>query len=186
VDASWDGISVATIGHSNHAFDRLVALLAEHRIATVVDVRSSPYSRFLPQFNREDLAVGLARSGLVYAFAGEYLGGRPKDPACYKAGVVPDGKADYLSLVDYDAVAQQPWFLRGVARLRDLAAERPTTLLCAEEDPARCHRHHLIARDLVRRGATVVHIRGTGTTERMTAELFERDAVAARQLALLP
>jgi uncharacterized protein (DUF488 family) len=154
--------------------------LQRHGIAAVVDVRSAPYSRYSPQFNRRDLEHLVATAGIGYHFAGETLGGRPTDPASYKNGVVPDGHADYLELVDYAAVAERDWYRRGIARLRQLAAERPVALMCSEEDPARCHRHHLIAQTLLAEGISVRHIRASGEIEEATME-----APPARQLGLL-
>ena len=159
------GTIVHTIGHSNHTQDAFVALLRGRAIETVVDVRSAPTSRFAPQFNRRQLAAELARQGIAYAFAGDRLGGRPTDPACYKTGTVPDGAADYLNVVDYPAVARQPWFRDGIDRLVELATRQPVAVMCSEEDPARCHRHHLIAQTLLGRGVVVRHIRRDGATE---------------------
>jgi uncharacterized protein (DUF488 family) len=151
-----------TIGHSNSAAEELIDLLRRWSIALVVDVRSAPYSRYTPQFNRETLTQTLRGAGIEYAFAGEYLGGRPKDPACYFKGELPDGKANYLTLVNYAAVAEQPWYRKGVTRLLELARERPAAIMCSEEDPAHCHRHHLIAQTLLGEGVQVWHIRGSG------------------------
>jgi uncharacterized protein (DUF488 family) len=157
---------IFTIGHSNHAAPVFLKLLKTYLIEVVVDVRSAPFSRFAPHFNRNELENALATHGIEYRFAGELLGGRPVDPVCYRNGVVPEGKADYLSLVDYDTVARQSWYQRGVARLLEIAAEYPTAVMCSEEDPERCHRHHLIAPSLHERGFAVLHIRRDGDVER--------------------
>lgn len=159
------GINVYTIGHSNRPVDEFIDLLNAHRIQVVVDVRSMPYSQYTAQFNREQLTQSLRAQGIDYAFAGEYLGGRPKDPACYKNGQLPDGKANYLKLVNYPKVAQQPWYQKGIGRLLELAAERRTAIMCSEEDPSHCHRHHLIATTLLEHGVGVRHLRGDGTLE---------------------
>ena len=45
-----------SIGHSNHPIERFLALLRQHAIATLADVRTAPYSRYSPQFNRDELA----------------------------------------------------------------------------------------------------------------------------------
>lgn len=60
-----------------------VELLRMHAVTAVCDVRSAPYSRRNPQFDRETLRETLAVSGIAYAFLGEELGARTKDPACY-------------------------------------------------------------------------------------------------------
>ncbi len=163
-----------TIGHSNLAIDPFISLLHQHAIDTVVDVRTSPYSRYNPQFNRDALAPALGESGIAYAFAGDQLGGRPPDPTCYKHGKVPEPDADYLHEVDYRAVMQRPWFAKGIARVLALCAEGPTVVLCSESKPEECHRHHLIAVHLLetRPDVEVFHILSSG------------DAIKANQIHL--
>lgn len=156
---------VYTVGHSNMTEDQFLELLVKPGIRTIVDVRTSPYSRFAPHFNQAALRGALRSRGIGYAFDGEKLGGRPSDPSLYKDGVAPQGHADYLNLVDYPAVARQPWFQEGVERLLELAAEAPTATMCSEEDPNRCHRHHLIAQELLKLGVGVRHIRRDGRIE---------------------
>src|SRR5947207_14891331 len=80
-----------SIGHSNVAAERLIALLEQHRIRTLCDVRSAPYSRYNPQFNRETLATTLQAAGIVYRFMGDRLGGIPADSALRtEDGAQPD------------------------------------------------------------------------------------------------
>ena len=159
MDSDSGQLTIYTIGHSNTPFEDFARLLMENGVEVVVDVRSSPYSQFAPQYNRENLARFLAEVGLEYVFAGEYLGGRPKDPTCYKHGKVPTGKVDYLKLVDYPEVAKRPWYRRGLERLIQIAGERPTTIMCSEDDPHQCHRYHLITPTLEAQGIRVVHLR---------------------------
>ena len=166
-----ESLVVYTIGHSNHPADHFLALLSSHQIQAVVDVRTSPYSRYTPHFNSTALQTLLPQHGIEYVFAGNVLGGRPSDPALYKAGVVPeDGKGNYLKLVDYPAVARQEWFRRGIQRLLDIAGTRAAAVMCSEEDPRRCHRHHLIQGALRERGASVLHIRKDGSLETIDPE----------------
>ncbi|HEX9986898.1 MAG TPA: DUF488 domain-containing protein [Chloroflexia bacterium] len=160
-----DGLKIYTVGHSNLEASDLVGMLLQHGVKALVDVRSSPYSQYATQFNRETFARTLAHVGIEYIFAGDYLGGRPKDPTCYKNGEIPPPKSDYLKLVDYQEVARRPWFKKGIARLMEIAGERPTAIMCSEEDPSQCHRHHLIAQTLLEHGVEVCHIRKQGTLE---------------------
>ena len=154
-----------TIGHSNHTIDKLVRLLADNGVDLLVDVRTAPYSRFSPQFNKENLEAALLRPGIEYAHAGKYLGGRPSDPACYKSRMLPPEGTDYLHEVDYPEVMQREWFIKGIDRLFELAAEKTIAIMCTEEDPAECHRHHLIAQYLMGEHPEVEiqHIRADGT-----------------------
>lgn len=151
-----------TIGHSSVPASAIIGLLKKFEIEVLVDVRSSPYSQYSPQFNREPFEKVLKEADIDYLYFGDRLGGRPKDPSCYKNQRVPDAKADYLHLVDYPAVMQKDFFLEGIGRLKRLAAKQAAAVMCSEEDPACCHRHHLISRYLIEQGADVVHIRGDG------------------------
>lgn len=155
-------LTLFTIGHSNTIASAFIDLLRLHQIQVVVDVRSSPYSQFAPQYNRESLQQTLQKVDIVYKFAGEHLGGRPKDPSCYKDGEVPNGKADFLHLVDYPMVMTKDWFQNGIQHLIEIALQNRTAIMCSEENPAHCHRHHLIGRFLVEKGIMVLHIRGDG------------------------
>ncbi|NJD58771.1 MAG: hypothetical protein C3F13_14720 [Anaerolineales bacterium] len=138
-----------TIGYSNHPIDRFLGLLLDHGIRLLVDVRSTPYSRFNPQFNQKALEQALHTRGIVYYYLGDVLGGRPKDPACYIHNTVPTKADDFMHEIDYPAVMRQPWFTQGIDSLLELAGRQLTCILCSEKDPAHCHRHHLIARYLL-------------------------------------
>lgn len=157
-------MKLLTLGHSNHSLEKFIRLLEENGVMTLVDVRTAPYSRYNPQFNKESLEHELAARGIQYAFAGKFLGGRPSDPTCYKSRRLPAEGADYLHEVDYPEVMKREWFIRGVQRLLEMADEQTTAILCSEEDPAQCHRHHLIAKYLLREHpeVKVQHIRGDG------------------------
>lgn len=114
---------------------------------------------------------------IAYGYGGEYLGGCPNDPTCYFAGQVADGRANYLELVNYAEVARRDWYLRAIDRLIQCAEQDTTAILCSEEDPARCHRHRLIARTLRLLQVDVQHVWATGVLESadQTEERIARD-----------
>ncbi len=147
--------SILTIGHSRHPLEAFLGLLQRHRVEVLVDVRSQPVSRFSPHFSRNALERAVVGASMRYLYLGDALGGRPKPRECYGA----DG------VVDYDLVEQQDFYRRGIERLIEGVSCSRVCLMCAEEDPARCHRRLLISRTLVRRGIEVRHIRGGGTLE---------------------
>jgi uncharacterized protein (DUF488 family) len=149
-----------TIGHSDHPLDEFLALLRRHEIAILVDVRSQPYSRWTPQFNREPFARAVEGAGVRYVHEGDALGGRPADPALYAGGAE--------SHPDYARMAATAAFREGLARLLALATERRVAVMCSEGDPHACHRDKLIARQLLERGARVAHILPDGTVEEAT------------------
>lgn len=139
----------------------------------MVDVRSRPYSRFVPQYRREVLAVTLAAEGLGYAFLGSELGGRPG------SGEVRSPAPDYATRIE------QPDFRAGIDRLVAVATRQPAALLCRERDPLDCHRFHLICRQLRDGSWDIRHILPCGgvesqaTTER---RLLERSDVQSLPL----
>jgi len=154
-----------TIGHGNRTTNEFINLLKENNIAQLVDVRTSPYSRYNPQFNKENLDLFLKENKIKYIYKGKQLGGRPADPSCYKNHKIPEGEADYLHEVDYPAIMKKDWFIKGIDHLLDLAQEETTATMCSEEDPANCHRHHLIAKYLLEEfpgDVEVLHIRAAG------------------------
>ena len=157
-------MKLLTIGHSNHSLPRFVELVTGAGIQAIVDVRNAPSSRYNPHFNQASLEHTLPGHDIEYFFAGKFLGGRPSDPACYKRRVLPAEGADYLHEVDYPAVMEREWFVKGIHRLLEIAEERSTAVMCSEEDPAVCHRHHLIAKFLLRElpNIPIHHVRGDG------------------------
>ncbi len=147
------GLAAWTIGHSNHTAERLLDLLREHGITAVADVRTSPYSAYSSQFNRDQLQRLLETADIGYVFLGLELGGRPNDLAMYDA-------EDH---VRYDLVAASEIFASGLERLlRGISAYR-VAILCGEEDAISCHRRRLVGRVLVERGIALEHIRGDGS-----------------------
>ncbi len=145
---------VFTVGHSNHPVEWLERLLRMHRVTSLADVRSSPYSRFNPQFNRKALAESLRRAGIAYEFLGRELGGRSDDPADYAEG-----------RIRYDRLAAKPDFEIGLERVLRCPPNERTALLCAEKEPLDCHRALLVAPALAERGIRVQHILADGTLE---------------------
>ena len=84
--------AVYTVGHSTHTIEHFIDILKQNGVNVVADVRSSPYSRFNPQFNREALADSLREHGIKYVFLGEEFGARSSDRSCYIDSY--DGRAD--------------------------------------------------------------------------------------------
>lgn len=165
-----------TIGHSTHPIEPFIELLKLHSITAICDVRSTPYSRMNPQFNRETLRDTLKQSGISYVFLGDELGARSKDPACYR-----DGK------VSYALVAETPMFREGLERVKKGAENFKVALMCAEKDPLQCHRTILVARDLAREGVAVRHILADGgleTQEQVEERLLDKGKVTNTDLFL--
>lgn len=143
-----------TIGHSNHTLADFLALLRQHMVGAVADVRSAPYSRFNPHFNREALQRDLEGAGMGYVYLGQELGGRSEDPECYREG-----------RICYEAVAKTPRFHAGIGKLDDASAHHSVALMCSEKEPLHCHRTLLVAQALAVKGREVAHIHAGGDLE---------------------
>lgn len=146
--------SLYTIGHSNHSIERFLELLGRHEINAVVDVRSSPHSRYCPQFNRKPLARKLTGAGIEYVYMGRGLGARPQDPGCYDNG--------HVSL---ERAAERSEFTDALKRLRRRMGKHRVALMCAEKDPLECHRTILICRNLKAFEIRIRHILADGSIE---------------------
>ena len=145
---------IFTVGHSAHEIADFRDLLAQHDIEAVADVRSAPYSRRHPQFNRDALKEALTANGIAYVFLGKELGARSKDPACYANG-----------RVQFPKLADTALFRSGIKRVLEGSQQMRIALMCAEKEPLACHRTLLVARELVRIGKEVNHILADGTLE---------------------
>lgn len=146
--------SIFTVGHSNHTPETFVALLRLHGINAIADVRSSPYSRYTPQFNKAELAALLKKNNIVYVFLGNYLGARPNDPLCYRN-----------SAVDFSRLSQMDYFQEGLERVLKGASQFRLALLCTEKDPIQCHRMILVCRHLRAENTIIKHILEDGELE---------------------
>jgi uncharacterized protein (DUF488 family) len=138
---------IYTIGHSNHTREKFINLLQEHAISAVADVRSQPYSKYTPQFNREALKEALKAQGIAYVFLGEELGARSSDLKCFDNGKV-----------QYGLLAQTGLFRQGIMRLLKGVEKYRVALMCAEADPLSCHRTILICRNLRHPDLQILHI----------------------------
>jgi uncharacterized protein (DUF488 family) len=143
-----------TIGHSTHAFEYFAGLLTRHAVEVVCDVRSVPYSRRNPQFNRDALEQGLRSAGIKYVLLGKELGARSNNPDCYVNGKVR-----------YHRLAREPLFLDGLQRLRKGIDGHRVALMCAERDPLMCHRTILVCRELKGPALEIEHILADGSLE---------------------
>ena len=163
MDPSAAAPHLFTVGHSNHSMDDFIALLKQHQIEVLADVRSSPYSAYVTHFAREELEFALKHAGIKYLFLGKELGGRPDGSDFYD----PEGYVLYWRL------AESPVFLDGIQRL-DLGLRRyRVAIMCSEENPAVCHRQLLIGRVIARRGVAISHIRGDGELQPDSAPVVQ-------------
>ncbi len=147
-----------TIGHSTRPFEQFLALLRQHGVEQLIDVRTAPGSRRNPQYMKEQLTASLVAHGIGYLHMKELGGFRKPLPDSPNAAWRNDsfrGYADYMTT---------PEFQEALAHLMGPAATMPTAIMCAEAVPWRCHRS-LIGDALLARGIEVRHIMSATKTD---------------------
>ena len=152
---------IHTIGYAAHTIESFIAALEKFNITAVADVRSQPYSKFKPEFNRENLIKVLKNNRIEYVFLGDNIGARIKAPECYKSGQV-----------DYELISKHPLFQDGIDRLLKGMEKFSIALMCAEKDPINCHRTILICKNLKKYQIQINHIIDANTFENHTETEF--------------
>lgn len=145
---------IHTIGYATHTVESFIAALEKFNITAIADVRSQPYSKFKPKFNRESLKKALINKRIEYVFLGDNIGARIKAPECYKNGQV-----------DYELISKHPLFQEGIDRLLKGMETFSIALMCAEKDPINCHRTILICKILKKYQIQINHIIDANTIE---------------------
>lgn len=159
---------VFTIGHSTHPIEEFLALLSQHEILALADVRSYPSSKRWPQFNQDEFSRALEHVGIEYRWL-KSLGGRRSSKNAdspHAAWQIPAFRAyaDYADTDDFGA---------GLEELITLATQKRAAYMCSEGLWWRCHRR-LISDHLVVRGWTVLHILPTGKLSEHSLPEFAR------------
>jgi uncharacterized protein (DUF488 family) len=140
--------TVFTIGHSNLTFMKFLALLQQHNITHIIDIRSIPYSRRAPWSNKSRLPGMLKPLHIRYTYLGHKLGGK---------------KPNLEQYAKQQQASPEEIYLQAVGVVLNLSSRDHLALLCAESDPANCHRQHVVAQTLMNQGAKVVHILKDGS-----------------------
>lgn len=150
---------IYTIGYGNRSIHTFIQLLTKYQINILIDVRTTPFSRYQPDFRNRNLELHLINSSIRYLYLGSELGGKPSDPSCYTNGAI-----------DYTKVSSKLFFLKGIEEIRTLNSEGFTiAVMCAEQSPARCHRKLLIGEYLEEQGYEILHVDKDGS---ILSELF--------------
>lgn len=160
-------VEVHTIGHSTRTLDEFIGLLKAHCIEMLVDVRTVPRSRRVPQFDKGTLPQALTAAGISYAHM-KGLGGwrhaRKDSPNTGWRNESFRGYADYMLTAEFEAA---------ITALIELAREKRVGIMCAEAVPWRCHRS-LIADALTVRGVAVRHVTGADVADLHELTQFAR------------
>lgn len=144
---------LTTVGHSSRTADAFVELLEQAGIEWLIDVRSYPRSRRVPWFAHERLQEQLPEAGIGYSWWGRAFGGKRRvtEAACAHHPALPEGLAAFAEHM------RSQRFERANTELIRLVGDVEVGLMCAERDPARCHRWLLADRLTLVDGLRVVH-----------------------------
>ena len=144
-----------TVGHSTYEIDEFIKLITSNKVDCIVDVRSQPYSKFVPQYNREKFKIELLKHEIKYIFMGNLLGARWTDEHL----LMDSG------IVDFEKVIETRDFKYGIFRLLDGIKKGYTiAIMCSEKEPSECHRFSLVSRELNQQEVEVHHILSNGST----------------------
>jgi len=138
-----------SIGHGNKTIEKFIHELKQFNIEYLVDVRTTPFSKWNPHFNQNDLQFMLKEHNIGYIFLGDKIGGLPSDKSCYSE----DGK------VDYKLVREKTFFKEGLDRLIKANSKGiKIATMCSETNPEECHRSKLIGKELLLENIDMKHI----------------------------
>ena len=173
---------VYTIGYSGFKLDEFIEKIKEYKIDVIIDVRSSPYSQYFKEYNKENICKVLNElegKKIYYRNYSLEFGARQLD---LEGNYYPKG---YL---DFEKFSQSENFLSGVKKLEDSMKQNYTVvLMCAEKDPFTCHRTILVARAFFKRGYKIIHLMPDGknvTQEDIEKQLLDKYAKNRRQMGL--
>ncbi len=153
IDQGYCFLKIFTIGHSNHDISKFISLLKDSEIDVLVDVRSRPYSKYVPHFNKKTIETPLKGEAILYLYMGDRLGGLSSSESVG-------------SPLKYHEVSKNEVFISAIDDLMKIAEKKRVAIMCAEKDPNRCHRKHLISRELKKRKVEVIHILSDSTKVR--------------------
>ncbi len=152
---------IYSIGHGNREIEDFIKLLKTYEIEFLIDVRSSPYSKMFPVFNKDGLSNILKNNGFIYVYLGDVLGGLPKDPSCYIE--YTDKKNEDVRKIDYSKIEKKDFFIKGMDRLKTAFTKGlNVAVMCSESNPEECHRSKLIGVSLLKDGIIMQHINKNG------------------------
>lgn len=140
--------TIYTVGHSNLSFMRFLSLIQAYDITHIIDIRSIPYSRHAPWSNKSRQSELLRPFRIRYTYLGHKLGGK---------------KQKIEDISKQQGVTPEEIYKKGIQILLQLSQRRNLVLLCAESDPANCHRQNIVAQTLLDMDVSVMHILKDGS-----------------------
>lgn len=145
---------IFTIGHSLQSQDDFYDMLQHFNVNCIIDVRSMPYSKHAPQFNKNALNTYLKNRNIIYAHFGIEFGARRND--CLST--IYKNNQEYMQ-VNFELGVKTDNFKTGIRRLdKALGQGRTVALMCTEANPLDCHRFSFISRYLYDNNYNIAHI----------------------------
>lgn len=167
-----------TIGHSQHSTNYFISLLNKYGIDYLLDVRSTPYSKYAEQYNKENISRELKSVNIRYSFMGKCFGARPQNVELYN----DEG------CLDFERVRESQDFNKGIENvILGLNQGHRIALMCTEKEPIDCHRAILVARAFEMRTIYAKHILSSGkilTQQQLDDQLLQKYFPDRRQLSL--
>ena len=141
-----------TVGHSTHPIEYFIGLLKQNNVQYIIDVRSTPYSKYASQYNSEELKTSLLKEDILYFHMGKQFGARQEKRKYY-----PDG---YL---DFELFRESEDYKKGLLSIKEGLKRYNIALMCTEKNPIDCHRAIMVGRGFELDGTDVKHILHDGS-----------------------
>lgn len=139
---------IYTIGYTAFSINEFIAVIKHYGINCVIDVRSSPFSNYYIDFNKDVLKNTLKKQNILYRNYALEFGARQSNLVFYSNDIV-----------DFDKYIQSEQFLNGVFKIKKgIEMGYTFVLMCAEKDPINCHRSIMLGKGFSNNNFTVKHI----------------------------
>ena len=126
-----------SIGSGNEDLKSFINRLQKWNINCLVDLRSEPYSKYVPYFNKKRLSNSLKKEKIDYLYFGDKLGGRPP--------------------IGFEKFYKSPKFIENIDLLLSQIEGKAAALMCSEFEIAKCHRRFIVV-ELIKKGIDVTVI----------------------------
>lgn len=145
-------MEIFTIGYAGFEIDDFIKVIKEYHINSLIDVRSSPFSKFYSDYNKPNLCKALHEKGIFYQNYNREFGARQVDKIFY-----PNG---YL---DFSIFTKSTNFLEGMNKITNaIPLGYRFVLMCSEKDPITCHRAIMVGKAFFDNGVSINHILSNG------------------------
>ena len=136
--------NIFTIGYAGKSLEEFLLCLKANKIHYLLDIRSEPYSKVFPNYNKDDLKAFLSKHNIVYVYYGDYFGARRKENEVYQYTFSKSGHLQ--EQVFFSEVYKTEMFQLGVEKvLNKINNNWNVCFMCSEKEPVNCHRFWMVA-----------------------------------------